>query len=88
MTDFPNLRSNFEHVIEHASLRDIETMLRVVGDQLGSRFHDASVLTYQAAQTLWEYRHGKRPQQPVDADAAHLGRCHDPACENPMHRRL
>lgn len=68
MTDFPNLRSNFQHVIEHARLRDIETMLRVIGNELGPRFHDASLLTYEAAEALSAYRHGKRGPRTVARD--------------------
>lgn len=60
MIELENLRANFASVLKMASLGEIETMLRVLGDELGPRFHDPSVLVYQAAQQLHEYRRGKR----------------------------
>lgn len=68
MMELENLRANFAHVLAHASLREIETMLRVIGNELEPRFHDVSLSVYQGAQQLYEYRHGKRGPRTVARD--------------------
>lgn len=79
MTELENLRANFSHVLAGASLREIETMLRVIGAELEPRFHDVSLAAYQAAQELYEYRRGKRGQHTFRGS-----KC-APDCSGPNH---
>jgi hypothetical protein len=58
--DMSNLRINFTHVCQHATLEELEIMLRVIAGALDGRFNTAAIWARAAGDELRDYRDGKR----------------------------
>lgn len=52
MTEYPNLRGSFTHVVEGASLRDLATIIDVMSDHLVASCPHVSELLDQALEAL------------------------------------